>query len=66
MKNAAPKAPLSLSTMRDRLEHEIAGDGKTIQTRGGTFVAYCDTPATARRLLALINHARETAVPRRA
>jgi hypothetical protein len=56
MKNARKKAPQDKNAlMNQHLECEIAGDGKTVQTKTGRFIAYCGSPEIARKLLALLN-----------
>lgn len=56
MKNPRLKAPQDKnSLMNQQLECEIAGDGRTVQTKTGAFIAYCGSRQIAERLLLLLN-----------
>lgn len=56
MKNARLKAPQDKNAlMNQQLECEIAGDGRTVQTKTGAFIAYCGSRQIAERLVLLLN-----------
>lgn len=58
MKNAQKKAPQDKNALiSQQLECEIAGDGRTVQTKTGRFIAYCGSRQIAERLLLLLNAA---------
>lgn len=61
---------LSVKATQDRgllrnqqLEYKVAGDGKTIETKSGAFIAYCASRAMAQRVMEALNHVLKTSVP---
>ncbi len=53
----APQDPTVNTLVKPQLECEIAGDGKTVQTKTGRFIAYCGSREIAQKLLLVLNKA---------
>jgi hypothetical protein len=58
------KATQDRGLLRDQhLEYKVAGDGKTIETKSGAFIAYCGSRAMAQRVMEALNLVLKTGVP---
>lgn len=65
MRTRTQKAAQDRALLQNQqLEYKVAGDGQTIETKSGAFIAYCASPTLAQKVSEALNSVLKTGVPK--